>query len=75
MEAKQITVGMEVTWGTGNIRGRVTDAPFNDHNPESGEVEPFIRCSLTKPYKTPCGMTIPKGTPIAVPVSEARSLS
>ncbi len=75
MDTKNVKVGMEVTWGTGNIRGSVTLPPFDSLNPETGVTEPFIRVSLTKPYVAPCGSRFPKGTVVTVPVSEARSLS
>jgi hypothetical protein len=75
MDTKNVKVGMEVTWGTGNIRGEVTLPPFDNRNPETGNVEPFLRVSLTQPYKAPCGHRFPKGTILTVPVSEARSLS
>lgn len=75
MDTKDVKVGMEVTWGTGSIRGEVTLPVFDSKNWETGETEPFIRCSLTQPYKAPCGHKFPKGTVITVPVREARSLS
>ena len=75
MDAKHARVGAEVTWGTGDIRGSITLPPFDSQDPESGEVVPFIRCSLTQPYTTPCGRSIPKGTVVTVPLSIARSLS
>ena len=75
MDTKDVRIGQLVTWGTGSIRGEVTMPVFNERNPETGANEPFALCALTRAYTTPCGIDIPKGTPVSVPVNELRVLS
>ncbi len=65
MNLKDIRVGQLVTWSSGDIRARVAVLlPASDE----------VGCELSKPYKTPCGRTIPAGTPVTIPAEEVRAV-
>lgn len=66
MNLKDVRIGQLVTWSSGDIQARV--AVLLPATRELG-------VELAKPYKTPCGRTIPTGFPMTVPVDEVRAVS
>jgi hypothetical protein len=66
MNTEDVRIGSEVTWGTGVIRAKVLFV----FAPATGE----CKLELIKAYKTPCGMVVPEGSILAMPISEIRSI-
>lgn len=64
LEAAQ-SVGKEVTWGTGVIRGKLLSSSTMERCGEQ-----CVQVQLTRDYTTPCGKRVMKGTIVSAPLME-----